>query len=114
MKNRSQAKKNFRSPARSWNRVPRSRRSVYLSYNLSDLEDSKNAFKIIGDLAARAGRNAAAEAKVAGLSRVYLRNNGDLVRLISTGEEVIISPRIKKDSFYVKYKPSTILHAVKK
>lgn len=114
MKNRGQAKKNFRLPARSRNQGRRSRRSVVLSYNLSDLEDSTNAFKIFGDLATVAGRNAAVEAKVAGLSRVYLRNNGNLVKVISTGEEIVLSPRTKKTSFYVKYKPSTILHAVKR
>lgn len=78
------------------------------------MEDDINAFRILRNLAAHAGNNAAAEAKAAGLSRVYIRNNKDLVKVSATGDEIMISPKLQQVSFYVKYKPFTVLHAVKK
>lgn len=96
------------------NRNRAAKRSVFISYNFSDIEDNVNGFWIIRELANTAGNNAAAEAKAAGLSRAYIRNYKDLIKINANGEETTISPRIKRSSFYVKYKPSTILHAIRK
>lgn len=90
------------------------RRSFFPSHNFSDIEDNAEAFSIIRQLAEYAGKNAAAEAKAAGLTRIYIRNNNKLVKVMADGEEVPVSPLIKKAAFYIKYKPSTKLHAVKK
>lgn len=86
---------------------PMEKRPVFISHNFSDVEDNKRAFEIIRDLAVHAGNNAAAEAKAAGLSRVYIRNYKDLIRVSATGNEIIINSRIRKSSFYIKYKPLT-------
>jgi hypothetical protein len=112
MKNRHIAKKTARWIDRS--RVRGIRRSVYVHHSFSEVEDNTDAFRIIRNLAADAGNNAAAEAKAAGLPCVYIRNNKDLYKVFATGAEIQISPKIKQAFFYVKYKPSTILHAVKR
>jgi hypothetical protein len=88
-------------------------RSVFISHNFSDVEDNAGAFEIIRELAAHAGNNAAAEAKAAGLSRVYIRNYTDLVKVSAAGDEILVQPRIRQPFFYVKYKPLTVLHAVR-
>lgn len=92
----------------------RRRRRVYdqpdgLSF--SQLEDSPAAYQQIRTLALKAGRRAAAEARTKGLSRVYLKNNV-LIKVSHSGSEEILQPRIKRDSFYVKYKPETVLHVI--
>lgn len=84
------------------------------SYDFSEVEDNSDAFNIISDIVAHAGKNASAEAKAAGLSRVYIRNYNQLVKISPDGDEVTITPKIEKSSYYIHYKPSTVLHAVKK
>ncbi len=85
-----------------------------LTHDFSDVEDSDEAFEIIRELAGKAGRNAASEAKVAGLTRVYIRNHETLVKILPDGNEKILSPRLKKKEFYINYKPSTVFYAVNK
>jgi|GEM_PF-6346331 len=89
-------------------------RSVFLSHNFSDIEDNIKAFQIIRNIAAHAGTNAALEAKVAGLSRAYIRNNQNLVKVSPEGVEVALAPKTVRSSFYVKFEPYTVFHAVKK
>jgi hypothetical protein len=112
MKNRY--KKNIHWFTSNRNRTRKRKRSVFISYNFSDVEDNVDAFCIIRDIVAHAGKNAAAEAKAAGLSRVYIRNNKRLVKISPNGEEIAIAPKIEKGSYYIYYKPSTVLHAIKK
>jgi hypothetical protein len=112
MKNRS--KKNIYWFASNRNRTRNRKRSVFISHNFSDVEDNVDAFSIIKNLVAHAGKNAAAEAKAAGLSTVYIRDNKRLVKVSPNGDEVTIEPKIEKTSYYIYYKPSTVLHAVKK
>ena len=112
MKNRS--RKNIYWFASNRSRARKRKQSVFISHNFSDVEDNEDAFNIISDIVAHAGKNAAAEAKAAGLSRVYIRNNKHLVKVSPNGDEVTIAPKIEKASYYIYYKPSTVLHAVKK
>jgi len=112
MKNRF--RKNIYWFASNRSRARKRKQSVFISYNFSDIEDNIDAFSIISDIVAHAGKNAAAEAKAAGLSRVYIRNNKHLVKVSANGEEMTITPKIEKASYYIYYKPSTVLHAVKK
>lgn len=114
MKNRHTQKKTARWVSRHRRRLPVVSPIIYASYNFSEIEDDENAFGVIGKLASKAGKNAAAEAKAAGLSRTYIRNYRQLVQVTPSGEEISVQPRLVKSSFYVKYKPFTILHAVKK
>jgi hypothetical protein len=87
--------------------------STFIAKDFSTLEDNVLAFQLIKKLANNAGKYAAAEAKARGLGTVYARGNG-LVKVSAIGEAVSITPALKRESFYVKYKPATILHAVKK
>ena len=91
-----------------------SNRNVFISHNFSDVEDAKDAFRTIGSIVSIAGKNAATEAKAKGLNRTYIRNFKKLVRVSATGAEVVLTPQIKREAYYIKYKPHTILHAVKK
>ena len=93
---------------------PRKRRNTFISHNFSDVEDNSRATRIIRKLAAHAGNNAAAEAKAAGISRVYARNNKELIKVSASGDVIAVVPKVRRSSFYVKYKPSTILRATKK
>lgn len=111
MKNRNKKNKYWFA---SSNRARKEKPSVFTSYNFSDVEDNVDAFSIISDIVAHAGKNASAEAKAAGLSRVYIRNNKRLVKISPNGDETTIAPKIEKASYYISYKPSTVLHAVKK
>jgi preprotein translocase subunit Sec61beta len=111
MKNDNTSKKNLRGKI-SIRKAAIARRAGLISF--SEVEDSKDAFKTISRIVARAGKNAAAKAQAAGVARVYIRDNDSVVKLSATGDEVLISPKIKHKTFYVKYKTSTILHAVKK
>lgn len=93
------------------------RDNFFLTRDFSSLEDAPNSFDIIRDIVYRAGKNAAAEAKAAGLPQTFARNN-QIIRKTHTGEEEVIetaeaSP-IKTATFYIRYKPSTVLHARKK
>ena len=98
--------------ARFLNRkVGGSQRAIF-SRDFSAIEDNADAFRIIRNLAAHAGQNAAAEAKARGLARVYVRNN-ELIKLSSEGDAIVIAPKITRSTFFIKYKPSTILNAVR-
>ena len=88
--------------------------SVFLSHNFSDIEDNVKGFEIIRNIAAHAGTNAAQEARAAGLSRAYVRNYQNLVKVSPQGEEVALVPKTIRSSFYVKFEPYTVFHAVKK
>lgn len=114
MKNRLPTKKSFRLISNKRYKNRRLSRSVFIAEDFSDIEDHANAFQIIHDLAARAGNNAAAEAKAAGLSRIYIRNYKRLVKVSPSGDEIEIESILKKASFYIKCEPSTILHAIKR
>lgn len=104
---RLQSKRNFR-------RFSKSGIKVFISHNFSDIEDNREAFDLIKSLVVDAGNNAAAEAKALGLARVYVRNEKQLVKIAANGEESAVQPKIRRDSFYIKYAPHTILHAVAK
>jgi hypothetical protein len=83
-------------------------------YNLSDLEDIPGSFEIIGQIAAKAGKSAATEAKVAGLSQIFARNN-QIIRLYPDGKEEVVSDiTLGASKFYFIYKPATVLHAGEK
>ena len=114
MKSRQIAKKSARFVKFKEKRKRIGNRSILNSHNFSDIEDNVNAFRIICNLAAHAGNNASAEAKAAGVARVYARNNNELVKILGSGEVVLISPKLKRASFYIKYNPFTVLNAVKK
>jgi hypothetical protein len=79
------------------------------------VEDSPNAVEIISEIGFLAAQNAIAEAKAAGLPRVYIRNN-EIVRLYPDGtEEIIEDPFLKEGRpYYYHYQPGTVLHALKK
>jgi hypothetical protein len=87
--------------------------NVPISNNLSDIEDNEKALQIIGRLTRSAGNNAAAEAKAAGLTRTYVRGDRDLVKVSADGAIMSIPATVQKP-FYIKYKPATILHAIKR
>ena len=80
---RNSALKTARFISRNQRRGRGGTRNVFISHNFSDVEDGADAFRIIRNLAAHAGNNAAAEAKAAGLSRVYIRNN-ELIKVSAT------------------------------
>jgi hypothetical protein len=85
----------------------------FIFRDFSTVEDNAEAFKLIQELANNAGKYAAAEARARGLGTAYVRDNR-LVRVFAKGDSIAITPRINRASFYVKYKPATILHATKK
>ncbi len=91
--------------------------NVFITRNFSSVEDAPNSFEIIRDIVYRAGKNAAAEAKAAGLPQTFARNN-QIIRKKHNGEEEVISTveasPVKLASFYIRCKPSTVLHARKK
>jgi hypothetical protein len=95
------------------------RKSVLNRYNrfnfrdFSVIEDDSHAFKLIHRLANKAGIYAAAEARARGLGTTYVKND-KLVKVSAKGEAVTIIPKLNRVSFYVKYKPATILHAIQK
>lgn len=80
--------------------------------SLSELEDSQNAILVLARIGREAAKYAAEEAKSAGLSRIYARNN-ELEKISASGRRQIILPKHKR-AYFVKYKPDTIFHAVKK
>ena len=89
----------------------------FITRDFSSVEDAPNAFDIIKNIVYKAGKNAAAEAKAAGLPHTFARNN-QVIRMNQNGEEEIIetseSSPLKSASYFIRYKPSTILHARKK
>lgn len=95
-------------------RILRKRLAVLHTRDFTAVEDSPMAFDIIRELAAKAGKSAAAEAKAAGLSRIFVRNN-QIIRLHANGtEEVVLAPLPKGNQFYIQYNAPTVLHAGKK
>lgn len=90
---------------------------VFLTRNFSSVEDAGDSFDIIRNIVYRAGKNAAAEAKAAGLPQTFARNN-KIIRINQNGEEEVISTAeaspVKSASFYIRYKPFTFLYAAKK
>lgn len=82
--------------------------------DFSEVEDSSKAFEIISKIADLAGNSAIAEARAAGLSRVFARNN-EIVRQLPDGsEEIMTDPLLKEVKFYYHYQPATVFHALKK
>ena len=92
-------------------------KNIFLTRDFSSVEDAANSLDIIRNIVYRAGRNAAAEAKAAGLPQTFARNN-QIIRIHQNGEEEVISTSetspVKSASFYIRYKPSTVLHVRKK
>lgn len=111
MKRRNIPDKSRRIPASL--KTATSRLNRFSFRDFSAIEDDSQAFQIIRRLASNAGNYAAAEARVRGLGTVYVRNN-KLVKVFAKGGSVAVTPKINRVSFYVKYKPATILHAIKK
>lgn len=95
----------------------RLRNSYVLSRDFSSVEDAPNSFELIKAIVARAGKNAAAEAEVAGLPQTFARDD-KIIRIHQSGEEEIIETAetavVKSTSYYITYPPSTILYARKK
>lgn len=93
------------------------KRNSLISRDFSSVEDHPNSFLIIKELVARAGRSAAKEAAVMGLPLTVARNR-EIVRIYPNREEEIIetveSSPVKSGSYYVYYKPFTVLHVRKK
>jgi len=91
--------------------------NVFITRDFSSVEDAPNSFEIIRDIVCRAGKNAAAEPKAAGLPETFARDN-QIIQRKQNGEEEVISTAetlpVKLASFYIRYKPSAILHARKK
>src|SRR5689334_12642449 len=79
--------------------------------DFSEVEDSPYAFSIIKELAFKAGKNAAAEAKAAGFSRIFVRDNQLIRANVNGSEEVIKDSFCKVSNFYVK--PSRLLYVQK-
>jgi hypothetical protein len=78
--------------------------------DFSEVEDSRFAFKIIKSIAVKAGRDAMAESKAAGLPHIFVRNN-QVIRIHANGKEEIIATRPPKgNQFYFFYQPGTIFH----
>ena len=91
-------------------------KNIFLTRDFSSVEDAANSLDIIRNIVYRAGRNAAAEAKAAGLPQTFARNN-QIIRIHQKEEEVICTAEtspVKSASFYIRYKPSTVLHVRKK
>jgi len=88
--------------------------SFLISRDFSDVEDAENADEIIREIAATAGKNAAAEAKAAGLPLTFIRND-EIIQVSADGKETTLQPiGSALPPFYVKYKPFTVFHARKK
>lgn len=82
-----------------------------ISRDFSVIEDDENSWDIIKDIVAKAGENAAAEAKAAGLPSIYIKNN-QLIKEDQQGSKIIIRiGRPNGKEFYIPYPPSTVLHA---
>lgn len=84
--------------------------------DFSVIEDSAESFEMIRYLARNAGKSASAEALAEGLSRVYISNNDKtLVKIAANGTKTVLNPLWKAEkSYFIKYKPLTVLHARKK
>lgn len=83
------------------------------SKDFSIIEDDRDSFSLIRTLARKAGNQAAAEARAHGLETAYVRGN-KLVKVSAKGEAVALAQRSDRTYFFVKYKPDTVLHAVRK
>ncbi|WEK36585.1 MAG: hypothetical protein P0Y53_03650 [Candidatus Pseudobacter hemicellulosilyticus] len=91
-----------------------SSRQYLVSRDFSDVEDSEDAFEIIKELAATAGKSAAAEAKAAGLPRTFVRDNSIILQYPDGKEEIIDSRLPDINVFFFSVNPGKILHARKK
>ena len=87
-------------------------RAAILTRDLSILEDNKSGLKYIQKIAEQAGKGAVAEARVAGLARIYSKG-GNLVSINKKGKETIIESKKHDKQLYVKYKPATKLYVPK-
>jgi len=91
--------------------------TTIVNRNFSVLEDDPQSFELIKEMTVRAGKNAAAEARVAGLPYTFA-NSKEVIRLYADGKKEVIATvshkRMKSDSFYISYTPSTVFHARKK
>lgn len=83
------------------------------SRDFSAIEDDVKSFEIIKKLANNAGRYALAEAKAMGIGTVYALDNR-LIKVFSEGQTETVKPKLERESYYIKYKPSTVLHVVQK
>ncbi len=84
------------------------RSTVFISHNFSDVEDKKNAFEIIGKLANDAGMKALAEAKAAGLPRMFVRNN-QLIKITADGKETSVKPlHTTASGYYVSINEASV------
>ncbi len=68
-------------------------KNIFLSRDFSSIEDAPNSFEIIRDVVYRAGKNAAAEAKAAGLPQTFARKNQIIQKKHNGEEEVIFNSR---------------------
>lgn len=86
-------------------------RMLLNSRDFSAVEDSPEAIALIREIAAKAGKGAAVQAKAAGISRIFARHN-QVIRVSTDGREEIVAthPSPGRD-FYVHYKAGTVFHA---
>lgn len=115
MKKRSKTKKSTKKLAPvNVGRGGKNSPKFFISYNFSDIEDSKRAFEIISSIFSEAGKNAVAEAKAAGLSRIFVHNN-QLIQVTTDGKETVLKTNPSRaKSYYISSKTSNKFHAVRK
>jgi hypothetical protein len=104
-------RRNKKSRARNAGNPITAKSLIYRDFSL--VEDDKHFFRLIHQLASDAGHYAAAEAKARGLSPAYFYAN-KLMKISPEGEETLLTPKLGRKSFYVKFNPHKILHVVKK
>jgi hypothetical protein len=96
----------------------RNRARIHKSHSIvefSTIEDSNDHFlKVITTLSNEVGQLAKLEAISKKLPRMIVRNN-QLLKITAEGVETVekLKPE-NADSFYVKYKPNTLIHVIKK
>ena len=78
--------------------------AIINSRDFSDVEDNELAFKDALKMFKNAGRAAAIEAKVAGVSRAYFKNNA-VVIIDKEGKETFVEPVVKREKYFVKHIP---------
>lgn len=108
-------RKNIRLASGTYKKCRRSLKNTAATpRDFSHVEDTAAAYRTINEITSRAGRSAAFKRKKAGLSGIFIRND-QLIAVTPNGVEKVISTKpAHANSFYVNYKPSTVLHAVKK
>ncbi len=105
-------------PRKSAKQAGYRRATLLNSRDLSALEDHPARMLLLKRLAAKAGKDAAAEAIAAGVDRVY-EKNGIIVRISPTGivtplNTLLIADPTGPKQFFTKYKPGTVLHVRRK